>query len=474
MIFNSQVFVVFLIITFALYWISVTKTRYQQNTVLLTASYVFYGWWDYRFLSLIIFSSLVDYIIGNLIYNEVASKRRKTYLGISLLTNLGLLFVFKYFNFFVDSFLTAFSVEYSEPLFKLILPVGISFYTFQTLSYTIDIYRKQLKPSKDFIDFFAFVSFFPQLVAGPIERATHFLPQIQQKRVFSYPNAVLGCRYILYGFFKKVVIADNLAEIVNFIFAPDVPYSGGLNVMGMVLFALQIYCDFSGYSSIAIGVGKLFNINLMENFRRPYFAKSLTEFWSRWHISLSTWFRDYLYIPLGGSRVSSIFTVRNLFITFLISGLWHGANWTFIIWGAIHGAFLVFERFVLSKLNIHRLLGFFITMIIVMLAWVFFRAESLEHAQHYLTAMLDWNVGTLEQLNAMINSHSELSLGHVAIVAVILFGFLLLEVIIETGKLNRFFNNHKAIRITAYVVMIHIIFLFGSFRNAAEFIYFQF
>jgi len=286
MLFNSIPFFFFLIIVFVIYWIPFSKGRQHQNYILLTASYVFYGWWDVRFLGLIFISSICDYFLGRLIHTASTSKQRRLFLISSLVVNLGILFVFKYFNFFVDSFLDAFAVDHSEQFFRIILPVGISFYTFQTLSYSIDIFRKKLKPIKSPIDFFTFVSFFPQLVAGPIERAATFLPQISKARYFSYPNAVLGCRFILYGMFKKVVISDNISEIVNIIFAVDSGYSGLMNVLGVTLFAIQIYCDFSGYSDIAIGTAKLFNIDLMVNFRRPYFASSLKDFWSRWHISL--------------------------------------------------------------------------------------------------------------------------------------------------------------------------------------------
>lgn len=474
MLFNSVTFVVFITITFVLYWTPITKSKQHQNIILLIASYVFYGWWDYRFLSLIIFSSAVDYFIGKVIYKESDLRIRKTYLIISLLSNLGLLFVFKYFNFFVDSFLTAFSIEHSEPFFQLILPVGISFYTFQTLSYTFDIYRKKLTPATSSLSFFTFVSFFPQLVAGPIERASNFLPQIQKIRTFSYSNAVVGCRHILYGMFKKVVIADNIAEIVNVIFEVDAPYSGIMNILGVSLFAIQIYCDFSGYSDIAIGVAKLFNIDLMTNFRRPYFATSLGEFWSRWHISLSTWFRDYLYIPLGGNRSSTLLTARNLFLTFLISGFWHGANWTFIIWGAIHGVFLVIEKFFVPKEKSNKTLGFLITMSIVLITWVFFRAENLPHALNYLYHTLDFSNGLLSQISHLLGSHSEISIGQFGIMMGLLVFFITIELIIEKNLFVSLFYKYKGVRIAAYVTLIQIIFLFGSYKNASEFIYFQF
>ena len=334
----------FFVITFSLYWLPLSKLKSHQNIVLLVASYFFYGWWDWRFLGLIFISSITDFYLGQKIHETIEPKKRKLFLMASLGLNLGLLFFFKYFNFFLDSFYSTFGMSEDHNLLNIILPVGISFYTFQTLSYSIDIYRKELKPTHNFLTFLTFVSFFPQLVAGPIERAKKLLPQIEKIRSFSYQNAVLGSRYILFGFFKKMVIADGAAIIVNAIFETNSDSNGLLSILGIILFAIQIYGDFSGYSDIAIGTAKLFNINLMTNFNHPYFALSLKEFWQRWHISLSSWFRDYVYIPLGGSRLGKLFSIRNLIITFLVSGLWHGASWTFVIWGLIHGIFLVIEK----------------------------------------------------------------------------------------------------------------------------------
>ncbi|MFT7612059.1 MAG: alginate O-acetyltransferase complex protein AlgI [Parvicellaceae bacterium] len=477
MLFNSIPFFFFLAFVFAIYWIPFTKGRQHQNYVLLVSSYVFYGWWDVRFLALIFISSLCDYILGNLIHNSDTKRKRRTFLIFSLAVNLGILFTFKYFNFFVSSFISSFSVESSTDLFKIILPVGISFYTFQTLSYSIDIYRKRLSPAKSAIDFFTFVSFFPQLVAGPIERATNFLPQISKARVFSYPNAVIGCRYILFGMFKKVVISDNLSEIVAIIFKVDSVYSGLMNVVGVLFFALQIYCDFSGYSDIAIGTAKLFNIDLMVNFKRPYFAKSLKNFWSRWHISLSTWFRDYVYIPLGGSKVGPFRVYFNLFVTFLISGLWHGANWTFIIWGAIHGLFLVIEKLLSkTKMKVHSIFGWLITMSIVLVAWVFFRAESLTHSLDYIKSMFTFEgeKGLAQQLKGLLSSNSEITIGHFALVLFTIALFFVVELLIETKKGLRLFKFSAVIRYSCYVSLVFLILMFGAFKSKADFIYFQF
>ncbi len=326
MLFNSIDFAIFLPIVFILYWFVTNKNLRLQNALIVVSSYVFYGWWDWRFLSLIFFSTIVDYTIGIQLKKEERQKRRKYLLWTSILINLGFLGFFKYYNFFLDNFISAFSFfgsEISASSLNIILPVGISFYTFQTLSYTIDVYRRKLEPTKDFIAFSAFVSFFPQLVAGPIERATHLLPQFYTKRTFDYTLAVNGMRQILWGLFKKIVIADNCAEYANMIFNNSADYSGSTLVLGALFFTFQIYCDFSGYSDIAIGTSRLFGFDLMRNFNFPYFSRDIAEFWRRWHISLSTWFRDYVYIPLGGSRGGLWMKIRNTFIIFIVSGFWH-------------------------------------------------------------------------------------------------------------------------------------------------------
>ncbi|MCK5760566.1 MAG: MBOAT family protein, partial [Candidatus Delongbacteria bacterium] len=344
MLFNSIEFAIFLPIVFILYWFVFKKNLKAQNFFILTASYIFYGWWDWRFLSLIFFSSIVDYIVGIKLGKTEKPGLRKILLLTSISVNLGFLGFFKYFNFFSESFADAFtlfgtSIEPSR--LNIILPVGISFYTFQTLSYSIDVYRKKLEPTNDIVAFFAFVSFFPQLVAGPIERATHLLPQFYKKRKFDYFRAVDGSRQILWGLFKKIVVADNCAVYANDIFKNYEQYSGGTLLLGGVFFAFQIYGDFSGYSDIAIGTGRLFGFSLMRNFAFPYFSRDIAEFWRRWHISLSTWFRDYVYIPLGGSKGSSLLKVRNIFIIFLVSGFWHGANWTFLAWGFLNALYFI-------------------------------------------------------------------------------------------------------------------------------------
>ncbi|MDB9955033.1 MBOAT family protein, partial [Flavobacteriaceae bacterium] len=327
MLFNTIDFAIFLPIVFILYWV-VNKNLKFQNILIIASSYLFYGWWDWRFLSLILFSTLVDYSVGVLLQKQNNKPKRKILLWFSIIINLGFLGYFKYYNFFLDNFVSAFSlfgIEINQNSLNIVLPVGISFYTFQTLSYTIDIYKRKLEPTKDIIAFAAFVCFFPQLVAGPIERATNLLPQFYKKRVFEYHKAVDGLKQILWGLFKKIVIADNCAQLANEIFNNSSDYSGSTLVLGAIFFTFQIYGDFSGYSDIAIGTSRLFGFNLKQNFAFPYFSRDMGEFWRRWHISLSTWFRDYLYIPLGGSRGGIGMKVRNTFIIFIVSGFWHGA-----------------------------------------------------------------------------------------------------------------------------------------------------
>ena len=408
MLFNSLEFLIYLPILFIFYWNVLSKNLKLQNLFIVLASYVFYGWWDYRFLLLILFSTVLDYSLGRLIEYESNASRRKAFLWISIIVNLGFLGFFKYYNFFIDSFISAFTqfgYDLDARVLNIILPVGISFYTFQTLSYTIDVYRKKLNATNDFIAFAAFVSFFPQLVAGPIERATNLLPQFYKKRVFDYQKGIDGLLLITWGFFKKVAIADNLAPSVDEIFENYSDYSGEILILGAVLFAFQIYCDFSGYSNIARGLAKWFGFELMVNFNFPYFSRNIGEFWRRWHISLSTWFRDYIYIPLGGSRVVKAKAIRNVFIIFLVSGFWHGANWTFIAWGGLHAALFI-PSFVIGTNRqftgvgnfgenvliprIKEWLAVLYTFIVVTLAWVFFRSETVMDSLIYIKGMFNW------------------------------------------------------------------------------------
>lgn len=404
MLFNSIEFAIFLPIVFLIYWLILNKSLKSQNLFLLIVSYIFYGWWDWRFLSLIFFSSVVDFWVGLKLETETNVRRRLLLLLTSIIVNLGFLGFFKYFNFFAANFVAAFTLfgkHLTTRSLNIVLPVGISFYTFQTLSYSIDVYRGKMKPTKNIVNFFAFVSFFPQLVAGPIERAKNLLPQFTRSRVFDYDKAVDGVRQILWGLFKKIVIADNAAVFVNEIFNNFSAYSGSTLVIGVIFFAFQIYCDFSGYSDIAIGTARLFGFNLMRNFAFPYFSRDIGEFWRRWHISLSTWFRDYVYIPLGGSRGDTWFKARNIIIIFVVSGFWHGANWTFLAWGLINGLYFL-PLMILNKNrqnldivakgkifpSLRELLQILFTFIITCIAWVFFRADSISSAFQYIGIML--------------------------------------------------------------------------------------
>ena len=487
MLFNSIDFAIFLPIVFLLYWFVTNKNLKLQNFLIVAASYLFYGWWDWIFLSLIIFSTLVDYTIGLKLKNEENQIKRKALLWTSILVNLGFLGCFKYYNFFLDNFVAAFSFfgqEIQVNSLNIILPVGISFYTFQTLSYTIDVYKRKLKPTKDFIAFTAFVSFFPQLVAGPIERATNLLPQFYKKRTFDYSKAVDGMHQILWGLFKKIVIADNCAEYANQIFNNSADYSGSTLLLGAIFFTFQIYCDFSGYSDIAIGTSRLFGFNLRQNFAFPYFSRDIAEFWRRWHISLSTWFRDYLYIPLGGSRVRTWMKVRNTFIIFIVSGFWHGANWTFIVWGALNAIYflpLLLTKNNRSNMDIVAKGKFFpsikefsfiiITFGLTVFAWIFFRAENIGHALSYIDEMIVGLItksGYVQTINLI---YWEVGLA----IPILLVVFILFEWIGREGqyaiqKLG--LKWKKPIRYVMYYAIIIAIFWFGG--KEQQFIYFQF
>ena len=473
MLFNSIEFSIFLPIIFFLYWFITNKNLKTQNALIIVASYIFYGWWDWRFLSLIIFSTLIDYSIGILLSKENNAKKRNLLLWISLGVNLGFLGFFKYYNFFVDSFISAFSFFGVNPSFSslnIILPVGISFYTFQTLSYTIDVYRRKLKPTNDIISFAAFVSFFPQLVAGPIERAPHLLPQFYKKRHFDYNQAISGVNLIIWGLFKKMVIADNAALIVNGIFANYTNESSLSLLTGMFLFSFQIYCDFSGYSDLAIGISRLFGFDLMNNFKFPYYSKNIREFWNRWHISLSTWFRDYLYIPLGGNRVSTQRGILNIFIVFILSGLWHGANWTFVFWGFLHALFFV--PIVLFKdkfpthnyhFNLKNLISILINFLLISMAWVFFRAENISDAFQYLKNIFLFTDG--QTFFKKTNSYLLMTINAC-------IGILFL-IIAEYRAMSKDKSEIKFSSATLIVIII-LICLLGVFKDQSSFIYFQF
>lgn len=402
MLFNSIEFLIFLPIVFILYW-KLCKNCFSQNLIIVLASCIFYGWWNWKYLLLLTFSITCSYIGGLLMEHYHQKKRIQKYIcGLSILCNLIILFFFKYYNFFIESFssfLQFLGLQSNIHTIRLLLPVGISFYTFQLISYTIDIYRKQLAATHDYIKFFAYISFFPQLVAGPIERAVHILPQFSRRRTFSYEQSVDGLRQMLWGFCKKILVADNCAVAVNMIFSDYQSLNSSELLLGAFLFTFQIYGDFSGYSDIAIGCAKLFGVDLMRNFNLPYFAHNIAEFWRRWHISLTTWFTDYLYIPLGGSRCSLAKNIRNTFIVFLVSGLWHGANWTFIFWGIYH-AFLFIPLRLWEKHHkkqtastrqkenpLKKYPQIAVTFLLVMVGWVIFRADSLSQAFEYIRLM---------------------------------------------------------------------------------------
>jgi alginate O-acetyltransferase complex protein AlgI len=482
MLFNSLDFAIFLPVVFLLYWFVAQKNLKLQNILIVVASYVFYAWWDWRFLSLIVFSTVVDFTIGQRLRNEDQQYRRKVLLWISIIVNLGFLGFFKYYNFFLENFIDAFSLfgmHINANSLNIILPVGISFYTFQTLSYTIDVYRKKLEPTQDFMAFSAFVCFFPQLVAGPIERATNLLPQFYKKRTFEYHKAVDGMRQILWGLFKKVVIADNCAEFANQIFNNSADMNGSTLVLGAIFFTFQIYGDFSGYSDIAIGISRLFGFDLKQNFANPYFSRDIAEFWRRWHISLSTWFRDYLYIPLGGSRGGILMKIRNTFVIFLVSGFWHGANWTFIIWGALNAIY--FLPLLLTNNNRNNLgvvadgkilpsyselFAMLKTFVLTIFAWIFFRAENVSHAFSYIAGIFSLDIFSVpngfNRLKGLIT----------------LFLILILILIEWTGRSDKFaiekilLKLNKSLKIIIYLSIASMIYFLKT--NSKEFIYFQF
>lgn len=466
MIFNSLAFLVFFPIVFLAYWLIPKKYFKVQNILLLTASYVFYGWWDWRFLSLIAFSTIIDYILGLKIFTSVSKK--KTFLILSLVSNLGLLAIFKYFNFFIDSwigFWDLFGYHMSPTTLNIILPVGISFYTFQTMSYSIDIYRGDLKPTNNFVNFATFVSLFPQLVAGPIERASNLIPQIAKNREWSHKRFKDGALQIIVGFFRKVVVADAIGTVIDGIYnAPDIHNSSSI-LMAVILYSFQIYFDFSGYSDIAIGTAKLLGFDFKRNFNLPYFSVSITEFWRRWHISLSGWLRDYLYIPLGGNRKGVKIQYRNLFITMLLGGLWHGSSWNFVIWGGIHGILLSLEKkfnLVTKNYNFFKNISIFV---VVSLIWVFFRSINLNDSSIIFTKLFTGNY--LMPYIGDLNSFVKLLYG---LMLALVFDIILFKSNTPLENFGSTLSKTKFV-IVANFILINIILFFSSSNN---FIYFQF
>ncbi|MBL7890345.1 MAG: MBOAT family protein [Bacteroidia bacterium] len=481
MLFNSIDFLFFLPLVFLLYWFVFQRKLTYQNILLLVASYFFYSCWDWRFLFLLIFSTLLDYFSGIKIFNSNSLIERKIWLWISITINLGFLAVFKYFNFFIDSFVSLFAqLGFVIDVWALnvILPVGISFYTFHGLSYVIDVYKKRIDVERNFIDYSLFVSFFPLLVAGPIERATHLLPQIKSDRRFDYQLSVDGLRQILWGFFKKIVIADQCAIYANQIFDNSADYTGSTLVLGAIFFAFQIYGDFSGYSDIALGTAKLFGIRLLKNFSFPYFSKDIAEFWRRWHISLSTWFKDYLYIPLGGSRGNLSLKIRNTFIIFIVSGFWHGANWTFIAWGFLNALFIIPSIIFNSNRNnlnivaldrtfptLREVAMIFVTFSLTTFAWIFFRSPDIKFAFNYVSNIFDVNLFSLPEIHPLIT------------IALVLF-FILIEWFGRRGEFalsDLFIDKPSWIRLSFYyLILISIVVALIYSEGQDQFIYFQF
>jgi len=480
MLFNSFEFLVFLPIVFLLYWF-VFRGRCWQNLLVVVASYVFYGWWNWRFLLLIALTSLCSYGSGLLLEKYERRRRKQQVISVAnIVLNLGILGVFKYYNFFVenlDALLGMMGYHLDWVTMNVILPVGISFYTFQALSYTIDVYQKKLLATHDVVEFFAYISFFPQLVAGPIERATNLLPQFQQKRQFDYAKAVDGMRQMLWGFLKKLVVADNCATVVNDYWDhyQDLP-GVSLFLMG-VLFTFQIYCDFSGYSDIAIGSARLFGFNLMRNFNFPYFSRSIPEFWRRWHISLTTWFRDYIYFPLGGSRCDKWKIIRNVYIVWGISGLWHGANWTFVCWGVFHATLLaaynIFgintkykQAVAYGRLlpSIKETMQIALTFFLAVIGWIIFRAESMSQAVDYLTAMVNNRFFDV----SMLYGKGYFLLGLVLLVV----EWLQRDKQHALQLPDNFLFKYKAVRYSLYIFIVLLCMTF--YGESQTFIYFQF
>jgi D-alanyl-lipoteichoic acid acyltransferase DltB (MBOAT superfamily) len=478
MLFNSLSFAVFLPIVFALYWLLQKRALQIQNVLLLGASYYFYACWDWRFLFLLMFSTLLDFYTGIRMKDAANDRNKKIWFWASIIINLGFLGVFKYYNFFAENLqLSLQSIGWHVDFWTLqvILPVGISFYTFHGLSYVVDIYYNRIEPSRNFVNYAVFVSFFPLLVAGPIERATHLLPQIEKKRIFNYSQAVDGLRQILWGLFKKVVIADNCAFYANMIFNDSADQSGSTLLVGAFFFTIQIYGDFSGYSDIALGTARLFGIELLRNFNYPYFSRDIAEFWRRWHISLSSWFKDYLYIPLGGSKGGKWMQVRNTFIIFIVSGFWHGANWTFIAWGFLNALYflpllltnnnrnnisIVAENAALP--NVKEVFQMGVTFFITMIAWVFFRSENISQALSICREIFSTSLFSMPSQRPLFMF---LAIGF----------FFLLE---WMGRRNRFaletllLQKPRALRWGFYYVLMIAILLFAG--KEQTFIYFQF
>lgn len=483
MLFNSIEFAFFLPIVFIIYWFIVNKNLRLQNFYIVLISYIFYGWWDWRFLFLISLTSLASYLSGIWIFKKQQLNQKRNYakwiMIANVILNLSVLGVFKYFDFFGENLYRLFKLfgfNADWPTLNILLPVGISFYTFQAVGYTIDVYKKKINPAGDIVSFFAYISFFPQLVAGPIERATQLLPQFYVKREFDYSEAVIGMRQILWGLFKKIVVADNCAIAANAVFDNYADASGSTLVFGAIMFTFQIYGDFSGYSDIAIGVAKLFGINLMQNFNYPYFSRDIAEFWRRWHISLTKWFRDYVYIPLGGSRGSKWKVFRNTMVIFLISGFWHGANWTFIVWGLYNA--LLFLPLMLTGNNrkytdnivaenrklptLGEIFKIAVTFTLVAIGLTIFRSESITDFWQYACGVFDKSLFSMP-----VSTWRKFPLIAIALL-------LITEWLGRRQKfpLEKIPVNNRVLRWSGYIAFLAI--LFYMYGGQEAFIYFQF
>lgn len=484
MLFNSFTFIIFFITVTILYFIFPHKLRWL---LLLISSYIFYMAWRPELIILIVFSTFINYFISLLIYNSSNKNKRKKYLYISLIINFGLLFIFKYTNFIggtLTEILNFAGINYKVKNFDIILPMGISFYTFQAASYTIDVYKKRIKPIKHYGIFSLFITFFPQLVAGPIERSENLLPQFYEKHKFNSERILQGLKLMLLGFFKKIVIADRASTAVNTIFNNPQTHSGLYFIFATLLFTFQIYCDFSGYSDIAKGSAKVLGFRLMENFNKPYLSKSIKEFWKRWHISLSSWFMDYVYIPLGGNRCGNIIKCRNVFITFLVSGLWHGANWTFVIWGGLHGIYQVigiitykFRSFLKGENNfILKFFSILITFILTAFAWIFFRANTINDAFYIISNLFtDISKWTSHQYIYEVITSTGLNIMEIIVVCTAILFLMASEIISGKKSVFEYFEKKLyLIRLFYYILIAVFIISAGVYYNAGEFIYFQF
>ena len=489
MVFNSFDFIIFMSASVAAFYISPVALRLY---ILLIGSYIFYMWWSVPFVLLLIFVTVVNYGAAILITSYFDDSRRRLAVFVAALSvSFGILFVFKYLPL-LDETLTymfaAAGVTYTPRDFDLILPLGISFYTFQAVGYTVDVYRGRTQPEQSFVKFSLFITFFPPLIAGPIERAAGLMPQLVRAQRFNMDNIMTGLKFILFGLFKKVVIADRVAIAVNTVYGAPENFAGLALLVATILFAFQIYCDFSGYSDMAVGCAKMFGINLTLNFRQPYLSRGISEFWRRWHISLSSWFKDYVYFPLGGSRVGALRYARNIMITFLISGIWHGASWTFIAWGALHGAYLIAETVIMKPINaalkILSIENLFavnaaktaITFGLVCFGWILFRAETFDDAIFIMTHLL-YDIDRWGEVPYVFRTLSDMGLGMAQLLAVLVCIILLIitDISADTGNIHEKLMDKPAdLRFAFYLLIGLLIIALGVFHNGTDFIYFQF